>query len=421
MRDAKRTAGEEMAMQSKSFLKKAALWTFIFTVFMILPKDEPLSRCNGSMNFGQPYKYALRSPGAYKIEATFSGEWWAYRSGDPLAGQGNDRGSFLNGRASDWIDYWPQWKAYYLNVNRNDWAMKGVDGCITGLSEKPLMVVSFDDVSKEGDRGYFAVAVVDRTPDIPCEFDFDRVGSDIILAGIPAPEIKDLQEEVREGKVILDLSLAWQPPISAFYKAPEVGLGLGDIVTGYEIYYRHSFFLPRDRDSFGDDPAASWVLAGRSKGCQAWVRAPAPSNRAMNLYLAIRLVYDGETPFRSRYVGSSGNPVNRSSGLIDSFSEVSLKVLGGKRFEIGWKFDGREDVAGFNILRSYSPDGNFKKVNRNPVRRAPSPSESSYLYQDRLKGGIPQNFFFYRIEAVDAAGRKVGISDTVKGILREDL
>ena len=103
------------------------------------------------------------------------------------------------------------------------------------------------------------------------------------------------------------------------------------------------------------------------------------------------------------HAGDIGNPGYKKGGPLP----VQLSSFKAERTDAGcvitWQTESELDNAGFNVLRSETKNGTFKKVNPKLIIGAGTTSErNTYQYIDT--GTKPRNHYYYRLEEVSFAG-----------------
>jgi hypothetical protein len=261
------------------------------------------------MNCGGGYCLVV-SPGLHTSQ-TLAGSFWAFGSGSPVVGQGDDNGVWP---VEDWLSYatdstvfiWGSWQQSL-----------GIDGCITGRISpgKPaeIMLTSFSD--EGGGFGYFAVAAARRVLDWYAQFDFTFVAGgglahDINLVEIPRARVVSVTGRNSYhfgGPTLSDVTPGLYSDGSL---APE------EMAKGYRIYARSQ--PPTSlKTSDGWSPISAVVPLGQDVS----IDVPCPPTTG-KLVFGYALVFDGgfETAHVGRALSGTCNPCAASDGDGDGFS-----------------------------------------------------------------------------------------------------
>jgi hypothetical protein len=191
-------------------------------------------------------------PGGGTVTYFLNGEFWAFGTGNPAVGPGDDSGAFKGGDfAYNWLalGYYYNTNVYpaFMNPAGGHWNSPGVDGCIDNTSPTPANrcnVVLLQDSDGHGsDSGFFALLAVAGNAGGDYEYTATTgFPASIALAPIPKPMITG-SARIPPDDVSLTVMVSTPiSPLTGFYLncSPAQNAALPD---GYRLYARK---VPRD-------------------------------------------------------------------------------------------------------------------------------------------------------------------------------
>ena len=219
--------------------------------------------------FGIPGYAPSMYPGVPPVTPAFDGVFWAFGTGNPAIGLGDDNGLWL---ASSWSYYYanPSYLIYGAAEIFTSWAGAAViDGCLfnSGPTTGPdpgqeCTCVLLTD--QDGATGYYAIAANSTDPGSnsfltqpgtePC----NNNSGNISLQPIPAPYINNATWNPVTGDVTFNATVSGDP---GNYNLDPATCGCGPI--GYQVVYAA---VPRGNPAPSDRDEAAWTVANLPGG-----------------------------------------------------------------------------------------------------------------------------------------------------------
>ena len=267
------------------------------------------------------------------VSSAMKGVYWAVGSGNPAIGLGNDNGNFRGGFAAGdfWIKqkngtfvggvyHYPAWIS--LNLGDNNvvgppvtWSSPDADGC--GPANPPASVCTCMLITDEwAGAGYFATLCAASNPLGNTRFDTGG-GSAFVLKPIPRPLITSSVRDTLSGDVTLSVGAgnAGIPDSAAegVYTSDSCGTGL----QGFRVF---GAVVPRGGSptpgQFVELPRADGSPQGNTGyGAQVAVKADCNPASEQDLFLAVQMVGEGATPFKSGVLSQPSGRVPCGSNL----------------------------------------------------------------------------------------------------------
>jgi hypothetical protein len=264
------------------------------------------------------------------VSSTMRGVFWALGTGNPVAGVGNDSGTFTGGflPTDFWIKqvsatfanglyHYPAWISLKLNAPSGvgppvTWSAPDVDGC--GPLDLSTPVCTCMMLSDEFNGAGYFVTLSAQDDDLGNTF-LDPHET-IRLAEIPKAVITASSRNTTSGDVTLTIS---HNPIvgGTFPQAP-----CPDCLAGFRIYGQ---IVPRNAPA-PTARSSGWLPltdgSGNAQGTTAFggsatVRADCDPAVAQDLYLALAIVGEGATPFITSHVSRNSTLIRCGANMAE--------------------------------------------------------------------------------------------------------
>ncbi|MBC7329029.1 hypothetical protein H5T88_01580 [bacterium] len=241
--------------------------------------------------------------------------------------------------------------------------------------------IYIDDKVKEGAKYTYKVALIDLS-----EKEFTSAEQTIIVSPHtpPSQPPKNLKAEAKDGEVFL----TWEYPP---YK------GGNDIVVGFNIYSKGE----KDNKFYKITP----VPLLRWEGTLSYRDLDVDNGYTYEYYItSVDMIGAESVPSNT----VSAKPVDKTPPAIPS----GLETAGDEgKINIKWSLNFELDIAGYNIFKATSINGDYTKLNKELI----DPDSPFYTDEDVESGKL----YFYRVSAVDKAGNESKRSNAISGTARD--
>jgi fibronectin type 3 domain-containing protein len=241
--------------------------------------------------------------------------------------------------------------------------------------------IYMDDKVKEGAKYTYKVALIDLS-----EKEFTSAEQTVTVSPHqpPSQPPKNLKAEAKDAEVFL----TWEYPP---YK------GGNDIVVGFNIYSKGE----KDNKFYKITP----VPLLRWEGTLSYRDLDVDNGYTYDYYItSVDMIGAESAPSNT----VSAKPVDKTPPAIPS----GLETAGDEgKINIKWNLNLELDLAGYNIFRAISINGDYTKLNKELI----NPDSPFYTDEDVESGKL----YFYRVSAVDKAGNESKRSNSISGTARD--
>lgn len=233
---------------------------------LVLVPAPARAACGVDVSFGQVsggnagcggYCY-VQSPGL-RATSSIRGSFWGLGGGNPGLSAGVDNGNWQISDATGWCPDLGFGGGVALN---GGWAQNAnIDGCIESLGTGSKMAVALTDIDATNGNAFFAAACATRDGGAATEFDYTKVGANIVLKQIPGAVITGSTRVGNEASV----TIASPNFTSMFYTDNSPGCTLAAVIPKYDVWIKsvaRGAAAPTDRGAV----AGGWTLASGT-GC----------------------------------------------------------------------------------------------------------------------------------------------------------
>jgi fibronectin type 3 domain-containing protein len=241
--------------------------------------------------------------------------------------------------------------------------------------------IYIDDKVKEGAKYTYKVALIDLS-----EKEFTSAEQTITVSPHqpPSQPPKNLKAEAKDSEVFL----SWEYPP---YK------GGNDIVVGFNIYSKGE----KDNKFYKITP----VPLLRWEGTLSYRDLDVDNGYTYDYYItSVDMIGAESAPSNT----VSAKPVDKTPPAIPSGLETASDE---GKINIKWSLNLELDIAGYNIFRATSINGDYTKLNKELI----DPDSPFYTDEDVESGKL----YFYRVSAVDRAGNESKRSNAISGTARD--
>lgn len=241
--------------------------------------------------------------------------------------------------------------------------------------------IYIDDKVKEGAKYTYKVTLIDLS-----EKEFTSAEQTVTVSPHqpPSQPPKNLKAEAKDAEVFL----TWEYPP---YK------GGNDIVVGFNIYSKGE----KDNKFYKITP----VPLLRWEGTLSYRDLDVDNGYTYDYYItSVDMIGAESAPSNT----VSAKPVDKTPPAIPS----GLETAGDEgKINIKWNLNLELDLAGYNIFRAISINGDYTKLNKELI----NPDSPFYTDEDVESGKL----YFYRVSAVDKAGNESKRSNAISGTARD--
>jgi hypothetical protein len=334
--------------------RRRQVWVAAAALVAALGTDRIAAGCPGSQILDATFNYLVSNPnwggiaggngscgtyGCYEsqsgppVSPGMRGVFWALGSGNPIVGLGNDSGIFTGGFTAN--DFWLKqvsatfypgglyhfaaWVSLKLGPSYTvgppvTWSAPDADGCGPSGNPPAQVCTCFLLTDQWNNEGYFAT--LSARSDVLGNTRFDP-GQTIRLAPIPRPVIVATSAGPDGGGP--QILVAVRPSIAltdtgGVYQQDSCGTCL----AAYHVFGARvpRGTLPQPGTQFVDLPRANGSAQGDTPlGSLADVRLDCDQLREEDMYLALELIGEGATPFRTGVLGRLSTRISCGANL----------------------------------------------------------------------------------------------------------